>query len=763
MSSEEAITHTDIRDPIKNQFSPQEVDFLEFNMDLKMIDVRKMDRVYLQTSYIPYFQDIAKQHKNNCKLVEAQNIEATSDSYQNNTHHSSLRKEIEVRSPESTEENSTFDVVFGDSVKAVEVDPCLCYVYKNSDAHILDEIHNLVQEKLKSNSLESCFPEPKSKIIINICSRWYRAFIVSWPPRIPGNVLVKLVDLGRYVDVDKKTICCYKVPEEINQRPLAFQMRVDKHMNAGSIARVEQVNSSLPLEAKVLNDLGIQDNGIPLDTKNEDNYFALDSKTNINKRVVNLNTPLKVFMLSKEEDYYWVQDSNISDIYAEWHDTLESNTKREFTELPRCGQYCLKNCEYMWRRSLVRSENPLRIFYIDYGYEETISNPKDLKPMPKICLSHKPFAFKIKWAKEKNSSIVYEYEEELTITPIDKVNDNTYLVLKPGEHEDWTYQDKLINICASNMEMKKSQEVFVVDKTNDYLVVSLSNGLRSKPNDYNNIGLLAKLDDSHDLSCEDIKEGDYVLVLDSQSSCWHRALMINKKKSVFYLIDTGKNSISPKQCKSLLNNMWEMPPQVVKIVINQSLLKLCKVKSTIEIFPLHMFDNNTIVAQLLMSSMFAIESPPPLTLHQKITALFATTDAIDNSISYFFTHFDQFSSTLLEMHALIKNCTKLIPVHAGDYCGVLQDDEIYCRAKVLKSSDDDETVTVFMIDFGVVDIVDASKCRELPDQVYAYPPCITKTKPLPLNSVVNLDVKAEIVLLPEEEISRRVYSVRIVS
>lgn len=718
MSSAKALCHIDIRDEIKTQFSSQEVEFFQDVYDVKMVDLRKLDKVYLQTCYMPYYQSIAEQYWNLKGNNSTNGTECMSDCLLNNSssnnpriqlNHSSSRCESKATSSKTTDEGlkvsfpysnggssndrtvnlndeipkvgnpnlannklaeilnyheqkltltkiekpqaksselrydnvelpkekneHIYQVVFGDSVKSVNMEFCVYHVYKKSSAHTLNKINHLIEEKLETNSLIPCPVEANRKIVINIHDKWYRGFIVSF--KVPSSV-VKLVDVGRYVEVNNESTSCYELPEDpllSNQIPLTFQMRVDRNMSPGTVALVDQVNNNKPVEAIVLDELGIEDSGVPFDAK-----------------------PL---------------NNGLSDP--------------------------------------VHSENSKQ------SHSGLVNGMRMLDIQPREC-----------------------------VTP-----------------EDMTFKDKAISICSGNVKMNIGQVVSVVDKTNEYLMVSLCSGLRSKPHDYDNIDLLVRVQESNNtnnIDLEHIKEDDYVLVLNDKTKRWHRALLINKKDSLFYLIDTGRYCTHPKQLKRLLNNMLDMPPAVLKIQIKSSLLKFCDVKDRIEIIPLRLADKITIIAQLLLAPRFAIESPPPLSLGGQVKAHFATTDVIDSSISYFFTRIDQFTPTLLEIHGLIKDSTKLINVQAGDYCGIIvQDEGIYCRAKVLKV--EDENATVFMLDYGDVEFTETSMCRELPEKVYAYPPCIVKTRPL--NSIAHLYAKAEVTLVPQEEVAMQLYSVRV--
>ncbi|KAI5705445.1 hypothetical protein M8J75_015122 [Diaphorina citri] len=800
MSSKEALSLIDLRDQMRKQFSPQELDFFQYNYNLKMLDIRQLDRIYFQTSALPYFMSsmsgnhsgsksslTTKQNKGS-KLSDSISLSGSHHSIQtdseylyektedlkaksrhsfplenkeNNQHNRSYDKGVfkhlndnentveEASSSQCSEvEDFMYDVVFGDCGENQ-----IYHVYKKSQAHIIEDIHNLILEKLKTNSLVTCPPKLRNKMVINISNRWYRAIITPWPPRIPGSILVKLVDVGRYIDVDKQNIHCYEIPSEICQKPLSFQIKVHsvtENVSVGCIATVEQLNNNKPVDVNVLQVIGFDDNGMSVITSSSTNDKITHDVP------VTLNNPITVLMLSKDGDCNWVQDKKMLDVFVDWYEILEQN-KSEFTQTPRCGDYCLKKYDDVWCRAVVRNENPLKIFYIDYG-NEVVSNPKHLKPMPSLCLSHEPSAFKIKWANRKNENITFQYGEELDIIPVQALGDNTYLVLKQGEsltQEDWSYKDNLINTCGGSLVINRLQEVQVVDKTDEFIVGTASPN--SNIDFYSNINDLGRKDKTHDIDYEDIKEKDYILVLDHNTQQWHRAQLINQKNSTFYLIDTGKTCNLPKRFKSLLPNFWDLPPKVVQVKINKSLLKLCEVKDTIEIVPLCISNTHTVASQLISSPQFALESPLPLPLNKDMRVHFANTDTVDSSISYFFLDIEAVISSIKKFDTLIKRCDLLQEVNVGDYCGVPQSN-IYCRAKVLKVSGD--KVTVFILDLGEIDIVSARECRELPNHIYAEPPCTVRTNPL--DSVIHLESNMEVTILPIKEISRRLYSVKII-
>lgn len=758
MSTEKALVYVDLRDTMKKQFAPQEIDFLFYQYDLKVIEIRLLDRIYLQTSAQPYYEmrhrnSQGKQNPTNGEIKSPEmhldkSIQGPRHSHKKSkftkmtkdiTPHTFLEKKIDKDSL-LNHHISNYDVVFGDRDSD---DNQVYFVYKKSQSHVIDDNHTLVTEKLKTKSLVTCLPEPGNRLVINVNKKWFRALITERSPRTKGCVVVKLVDLGRYVEMAKISIHSYKIPSEINEKPLAFKMKVtgDKTFDPGCIASVEQLNDDKkPVEARVISILKVQ------------NILSISCNVSIT-----LNSPMTVLVLSKEGEFHWVQDMNFTNIYAVWHKILESNIV-DLEQSPKVGDYCLKNYDFVWCRAVVTNQEPLKIFYIDYGNEEVVTNLKDLKQIPGMCLIHEPFAFKVKWVKEENMNIQCSYEDEVKIIPVEVLDKNTFKVLKEDElssRDDWTYGDKPINCFSMNMAMNKLQEFHILDKTLEFLVGTLSN---YNIDVYNNLSIQAAADKTHDISYDDIQQGDYVLVLDKNSKQWCRAQLVDQECSTFYLLDYGRYSDSPNHIKSLLNKMWDIPPRLMKIKINISLMNLCLVDDVVEIIPLHITNDNIVTCELVSTPLFALESPPPLTLNKECTAYFTNVDSVDKTISYFFLNLDNVSSSLIHFHSLMENSKKLIEVNVGDYCGILQEASMFYRAKVLRVSGN--KVIVFILDLGEIDIVNDKECYELPFELYSLPPLISKTKPLDLS--LNLETKQVVTLIPRKEITKRFYSVNIV-
>uniref|UniRef100_A0A8D9BDQ9 Tudor domain-containing protein n=1 Tax=Cacopsylla melanoneura TaxID=428564 RepID=A0A8D9BDQ9_9HEMI len=673
MSTQEAIQHVDLRDQMRKQFSNTEVDFFHINYNLKMIDIKQLDRIYFQTSALPYYKSQMK------KSTGSKSSDVTSPLPRS---HQTSSSDVTASLPPSHQTSS------GKS----------CHTRNSS---------NFEENSIKSPSSHSG-------------RNGYRSI-----PQSPQDGHSR-----QYDDPDDR-------------------------LTPGCIATIKQLNDQAPIEANIVCIQGnvnicLKSPSVPTPTTPLSNQYKISSRVN-----VTVNSPLTVLMLAKEGDIQWVQDKEFVNIYADWHEAIESNIT-EFKQTPQCGEYCLKNFDYVWCRAIVTKETPLTICYIDYGNEEVVTNPRDLKPMPDMCLSYPPFRFQIKWVKQNNTHISFDYEQEVTIIPVEVLGENCFKVLKEGESlkPNIKYKDKPISRCGDNLVMNKPIEVHVQNKTNAVLV-----GTTSTNNDeYNNISIQATVDKSNDISYDDIEQDDFVLILDSDSKQWHRAQLVNQEESIFYLIDLGRSCESPKHLKSLFNNMWNLPPRYLYFKINKSLLKLCPVNSVIEVLPLEISNDNIIVCQLVSSPLFALESPLPLILNKEYTAYFANTDSVDKTVSYFFMDRDHFGSSIFNFHQLIESSNLLSKVDVGDYCGIPQEGEVLCRAKVLKVSGDN--VTVFVLDLGEVDIVSITDCRELPVGVYAEPPCIIKTNPL--DSVSHLESQLKVTIIPRKEISRRYYSVNIV-
>uniref|UniRef100_A0A8D8PZD4 Uncharacterized protein n=1 Tax=Cacopsylla melanoneura TaxID=428564 RepID=A0A8D8PZD4_9HEMI len=182
MSTQEAIQYVDLRDQMRKQFSNTEVDFFHINYNLKMIDIKQLDRIYFQTSALPYYKSqmkkstgskssdvtspLPRSHQTSSSDVTASlpPSHQTSSGKSCHTRNSSNFEENSIKSPSSHSgrngyrsipqspqdgHSRQYDVVFGNSTD----NNGIYHVYRHSQAHVLDDIHNLVLEKIKLMTL----------------------------------------------------------------------------------------------------------------------------------------------------------------------------------------------------------------------------------------------------------------------------------------------------------------------------------------------------------------------------------------------------------------------------------------------------------------------------------------------------------------------------------------------------------------------------------------------------------------------------------